>query len=105
MLRSLSGRRHTVVTGLVVIAGGARHEEVVTTTVHFDELSDATIEAYVASGEPMDKAGGYGIQGLAGSLVRGIEGDYYNAVGFPLNRFCAAVRRLVSDGHIKLPAS
>jgi septum formation protein len=59
------------------------------TTVRFTELSNDAIASYVASGEPMDKAGGYGIQGLGGQFVTGINGCYFNVVGFPQHRFCS----------------
>ncbi len=89
MLRLLSGRTHQVYTGLCLIAvrggvvGEVRTDHAVT-DVTFDALSDETIAAYVASGEPMDKAGAYGIQGKALSLIPGIRGDYFNVVGLPL---------------------
>lgn len=90
MLRRLSGRTHHVSTGvcaLLVDAGGARRQAVSfveTTDVTFWDLTDAQIEAYVATGEPRDKAGAYGIQGLGGLLVREVRGDYANVVGLPL---------------------
>ena len=64
------------------------------TKVEFDDLSEDVIKAYVDTGEPMDKAGGYGIQALGGTLVKRIDGDYYNVVGFPLNMFCKAVTNM-----------
>lgn len=89
MLRLLSGRTHRVYTGLCLIpvmggAVGAALTEHAVTDVAFDALSDETIAAYVASGEPLDKAGAYGIQGKALSFIPGIKGDYFNVVGLPL---------------------
>ena len=87
MLRNLSGRTHQVATGVCIISAGKRQSFVEVTDVTFYELSDAEIEAYVASGEPMDKAGAYGIQGVGGRmLVRAINGDFYNVVGLPIAR-------------------
>ena len=91
MLSLLSGAAHEVSTGVCLIAvaeEGARRtiSFVETTSVTFFELATADIEAYVASGEPMDKAGAYGIQGAGRALVRGIEGDYFNVVGLPVAR-------------------
>ena len=84
MLRVLSGRRHEVYTA-VVVAQGARQESVcVVTAVEFAVLSEALIAAYCASGEPADKAGAYGIQGLGGALIRRIDGSYGAVVGLPL---------------------
>ncbi len=84
MLRSLSGREHHVYTGFTVTCGGqtiTAHED---TAVRFRALTDKEIEAYVDTGEPMDKAGSYGIQGFGCVLVEGITGDYYNVVGLPV---------------------
>lgn len=84
MLAALSGRSHTVYTGVTLRRGDqvlTRHEA---TTVRFRPLSPAEIDAYVATGEPMDKAGSYGIQGRGALLVEGIQGDYSNVVGLPL---------------------
>ncbi|MBT3285422.1 septum formation protein Maf [Candidatus Bathyarchaeota archaeon] len=86
MLRKLSGKPHKVYTGVTILNSDTgekltRHEE---TTVWFKELDDETIETYVATGEPLDKAGAYGIQGEAGALVDRIEGSYSNVVGLPL---------------------
>lgn len=83
MLKGLSGTRHYVHTGVAVCLDGRMKSAVCTTVVNFRTLSDAEIEEYVASGEPMDKAGAYGIQGLGGALVAGIEGEFDNVVGFP----------------------
>ena len=107
MLRLLSGKRHRVLTGLCLLApppawpgsfSELRKEiQLASTTVRFSELTDEEIEQYVASGEPFDKAGGYGIQGLASKFIENIEGCYFNVVGLPvsllyrmLNRFHSA---------------
>jgi len=86
MLSALSGNRHYVYTGVTVIRG----EQVVTqhemTTVTFRDLEPEEISNYIATEEPMDKAGAYGIQGLGALLVSGIEGDYFNVMGLPVYR-------------------
>ena len=85
MLRSLSGARHTVYTGVCVIAPDGREDtRCDETSVLFVPLQDATIDRYVADGEPMDKAGAYAIQGKGGMFVRSIEGSYSNVIGLPL---------------------
>ena len=84
MLRALSGRHHQVYTGVAVLAAGEEYTHVECTEVEFRALTDEEIDAYVATGEPMDKAGAYGIQGRACTLIRGIRGDYYNVVGLPV---------------------
>jgi septum formation protein len=89
MLRALSGRRHEVLTGFAIAAvGESRHtattDGVVATTVVFRALTDAEIAAYVATGEPLDKAGAYGIQGGGGALVDTVSGSYSNVVGLPI---------------------
>ena len=84
MLHQLAGRWHEVTTGMVVFADGTRMEASVTTKVHFRRLEKEIIDAYVLTGEPLDKAGAYGIQGTGGLLVDAIEGDYFNVVGLPL---------------------
>lgn len=88
MLRQLSGSRHQVITGIAVINLTKGIEKCVSeiTEVSFKHLSDAEIEAYVATDEPMDKAGAYGIQGRAAVFVPRIEGCYFNVVGLPLAR-------------------
>ena len=85
MLRRLRGRDHIVSTGVgVVNAAGSAAATVVTTAVVMAPISDAAIDAYVATGEPLDKAGGYGIQGRAAAFVTRIEGSWTNVVGLPL---------------------
>lgn len=84
MLRSLSGRTHRVMTGMTVRQGDRTESVTVTTEVTFRTLSDREIDAYVASGEPMDKAGAYGIQGGASVFVSGIVGEYFNVMGLPV---------------------
>lgn len=88
MLRSLSGREHTVYTGVAVLdtASGLAEGFAEATKVRFRPLSEEEITSYIQSGEPMDKAGGYGIQGKGALLVAGIDGDYFNVVGLPLCR-------------------
>ena len=86
MLRLLSGRTHTVYTGLTVHADGESKTQVVGTDVTFRELTDAEIAAYIKTKEPMDKAGAYGIQGLCARYISGIVGDYNNVVGLPVGR-------------------
>jgi septum formation protein len=86
MVRRLSGRVHRVVTGVCLVRAprrvvALRHE---TTRVRFRKLSEAEIREYVESGEPLDKAGAYGIQGRASKFIRGIEGCYFNVVGLPV---------------------
>jgi septum formation protein len=96
MLRSLSGREHQVHTAfaLRVPQREGLVEEQSTTRVRFYALTEAEIAEYVATGEPMDKAGAYGIQGRAASLVESIDGDFYTVMGFPLARFVRTLRAL-----------
>lgn len=84
MLSSLSGRRHTVFTGVCIRTKDKTDIFHVATDVEFYPLSDKEIKDYIATGEPMDKAGAYGIQGKGFVLVKGIHGDYFNVVGLPL---------------------
>ena len=86
MLKLLSGREHQVMTGCTVLRGDRRETFTQVTTLHFRPLSDREISRYVDSGEPMDKAGAYGIQGGAALFCTGIQGDYYNVMGLPLCR-------------------
>lgn len=96
MLRLLSAREHRVHTAFALSVPGRDDpvEEVSTTGVRFYALDDAEIAAYVATGEPLDKAGAYGIQGGAAALVESVSGDFYTVMGFPLARFVRTLRRL-----------
>jgi septum formation protein len=85
MLRLLSGRKHQVITGVCLLGNGFEDVRSETTAVQFSGLSDTDIREYVASGEPMDKAGAYAIQGLASRWITTIEGDYSNVVGLPVD--------------------
>lgn len=97
MLGRLSGRWHTVISGIALRGGPYRrwsgHE---CTRVEFLPLSAAAIAAYVATGEPMDKAGAYGIQGFGAMMVRGVEGCYFNVMGLPLARLGEALRDILT---------
>jgi septum formation protein len=99
MLEHLSGRRHEVMTGVCLAWRNADGEAVTkveaeVTEVEFSEMSRAEIEAYVASGEPMDKAGAYAIQGRASQWIPRIRGCYFNVVGLPVARVCAMLARI-----------
>lgn len=86
MLKQLSGRTHTVYTGVAVISLGKTHSLVEATQVTFCRMADDEISEYIATGEPMDKAGAYGIQGYGGKYITGIDGCFFNVMGLPLNR-------------------
>lgn len=96
MLRALRGREHLVHTAFALALPGESSliEESSSTRVRFYPAGDDEIAEYVATGEPMDKAGAYGIQGRAASLVESIDGDFYTVMGFPLARFVQTLRRL-----------
>lgn len=95
MLLALSGRSHLVLTGITVLGPEGMESHCEGTEVWFRPLSGREIGAYVATGEPMDKAGAYGIQGRAALFIRRLSGDYYNVVGLPL---CAASEMLRRAG-------
>ncbi len=97
MLRVLSGRDHRVYTGVTVSRGGRVLSDYEETVVHFRPLTEREIAAYIETGEPMDKAGAYGIQGRASLFVRGIEGDYFNVVGLPLCKLGQMLNELGVD--------
>lgn len=101
MLRTLSGREHSVYTGCAAVRTTTMETAAIAevTAVRFRELSEEDIGAYVASGEPMDKAGAYGIQQLGSLLIEGIRGDYFNVVGLPV---CALGRLLKREFGIDL---
>jgi len=86
MLELLSGRTHAVLTGLAAISSGKIARDVEVTQVTFNQLNDREIAQYIASGEPMDKAGAYAIQGYAARWIPRIEGCYFNVVGLPIAR-------------------
>jgi septum formation protein len=89
MLRMLSGREHTVFTAVAVSRGGELRSSVEEVVVRFRHLDDAEIESYIATDEPMDKAGAYGIQGFGATIVERVEGDYFAVMGLPLVRLVA----------------
>ena len=95
MLRSLSGKKHAVYTGIALIKGKTLITDNAVTEVWFCELTDKDIDTYVATGEPLDKAGAYGAQGLASLFIERIDGEYYNVVGLPL---CTLGKMLKSIG-------
>lgn len=97
MLKMLSGKKHCVYSGVCAIKKGKKVTFSEKTEVEFFELSESTVDSYISTKEPMDKAGSYGIQGFGGLLVKGIYGDYYNVVGLPL----AKTARVLSDFGIK----
>ena len=114
ILKRLSGREHMVLTAVTIaVREGIKFNSlesqttvlgqfysfktfVESTTVQFKELEDATINAYIETGEPMDKAGAYGIQSLGSSFVTEIRGCYFNVVGFPVHRFCIELIAMIS---------
>ena len=100
MLRRLSGNTHTVYSGVCITDGKKETVFAVATDVTFYALSARTIDAYVATKEPMDKAGAYGIQGLGCVLVREIAGDYSNVVGLPLSESARALAAFGVDGTV-----
>ncbi len=113
MLEMLSGSSHEVHTGVALATPAesgedadstkwAVHSFVETTTVTFDSLSSAEIDAYVESGEPFGKAGSYGIQGMAAPFVQSINGCYFNVVGLPLHRLSKEIKDLIDNGTLKL---
>lgn len=96
MLQLLSGREHQVMTGCTVLCGDRRETFTEVTDLTFRPLSEAEIRRYVASGEPMDKAGAYGIQGGAALFCPGIRGDYYNVMGLPVCRLGTVLGQMMN---------
>jgi septum formation protein len=96
MLRKLQGREHGVITGFALLRtlDGRIHSGYETTRVWFSEMTDAEIDAYVDTNEPLDKAGAYAIQGIAGRYIPRIEGCYFNVVGLPMARVWQALKDL-----------
>jgi len=97
MLSLLSGRDHQVMTGMCVLRGEQCVTATEVTDIHFRELSTAEIDAYVATGEPMDKAGSYGIQGGAAIFAEKMVGDYYNVMGLPVCRLWKILHALAPE--------
>lgn len=97
MLSLLSGRDHQVMTGCTVLRGEKCETFTEVTDLHFRTLSEREIRAYIASGEPMDKAGAYGIQGGAALFCRRMEGDYYNVMGLPVCRLWQTLQSIAPE--------
>ena len=97
MLKLLSGRDHQVMTGMTVLRGDCAVSHTEVTDLHFRTLSDAEIRDYVASGEPMDKAGSYGIQGGAALFCEKMSGDYYNVVGLPVCKLGMMLKEIAPE--------
>ena len=97
MLRLLSGRDHQVMTGVTVVRGENVRTFTEVTDLHFRDLSEKEIRAYVATGEPMDKAGAYGIQGGAALFCTRMVGDYYNVMGLPVCRLGQILREMTPE--------
>ena len=97
MLRLLSGRDHQVMTGMCVLYNGTATTCTEVTDIHFRSLSDREIWAYIRTGEPMDKAGSYGIQGGAALFAEKMAGDYYNVMGLPVCRLGNLLRQIVPE--------
>ncbi|PXF49686.1 N-acetylserotonin O-methyltransferase-like protein [Gracilariopsis chorda] len=98
MLSNLSGRWHTVVTAVALVCEGRVQSFCEEAKVCFDDLTDEMISAYVKTGEPMDKAGAYGIQGSGGAFVKKIDGCFFCVMGLPMNAVGREIRKLVEDG-------
>lgn len=96
MLRSLSGRSHTVVSGIALLTDRGERTAAESTGVSFTALSESDIARYVASGEPMDKAGAYAVQGRAALWINRLDGDYFNVVGLPVHRLNELSRAFLS---------
>jgi len=94
MLRRLSGRSHTVITAVAVAWDGRVESDVEEVDVTFHSMSEADISAYIATREPMDKAGAYGIQGFGATIVARVNGDYFAVMGLPLQRLVHVLGRL-----------
>lgn len=98
MLTMLSGQAHQVMTGCTLLRGDRQQTFTEVTDLHFRPLSQGEIRRYVATGEPMDKAGAYGIQGGAALFCTRMEGDYYNVMGLPVCRLWQSLREIAPEG-------
>ncbi|MBQ7092801.1 MAG: septum formation protein Maf, partial [Clostridia bacterium] len=94
ILRKLSGRTHTVYTGIAVLTDDSTQLCHETTRVTFEDLSDELIWDYIATGDPMDKAGSYGVQGLGAVLVKKVEGCYFTVIGMSIPRLCDMLKNV-----------
>ena len=94
MLTRLSGRTHRVYTGVTVMRGDSVITDYERTCVRFRSMTEREIRAYIATGEPMDKAGAYGAQGIGALFIEGIEGDFFNVMGLPLCRLSEMLSKL-----------
>jgi len=93
MLRMLSGKKHTVYTGVVLLKGEKSEVAAEKTDVYFREVSEDEVKAYVETGEPMDKAGGYAAQGRAAIFIEKVDGDFFTVMGFPLCRLVQMLKK------------
>jgi septum formation protein len=95
MLKTLSNRTHTVITGFAILDTSTKNEisKAVESRVTFRKLTNAEISAYIESGEPMDKAGAYGVQGLGAAIVKKIDGDFFNVMGLPLSELVEQLKK------------
>jgi septum formation protein len=95
MLKALSGKTHTVITGYTILDtdSGKETTKSIESKVFFKRLTDDEINAYIKSGEPLDKAGAYGVQGLGALIVKKIEGDFFNVMGLPLSALAESLKK------------
>ena len=93
MIKLLSGKKHLVVSGIYLYLNGKEVTAAAQTGVVFDEMTDSEIAEYINSPEPYDKAGGYAVQGLASVYISGLDGDYFNVVGLPVNLLCKTLKK------------
>jgi septum formation protein len=105
MLRLLSARQHEVITGVCLVINGQPRIASVTTLVTFNEITEKDIADYIATGEPMDKAGAYAIQGIASRWIPRIEGDYSNVVGLPVALVWRMLQELEGGSYFSVPSS
>ena len=103
MLELLRGRTHAVLTGLAAVTAGKTVRDVEITQVTFNQINDAEIAQYIASGEPLDKAGAYAIQGYAARWIPRIEGCYFNVVGLPIARTIALLAEAQTVSEVEQP--
>ncbi|XP_059481199.1 probable bifunctional dTTP/UTP pyrophosphatase/methyltransferase protein [Neocloeon triangulifer] len=101
MLKKFCGKSQFVYTGIVLKTNKETVKFFEKSEVTFGELTDEMIKAYIKTGEPMDKAGGYGIQSIGGTLVKSVNGDYFNIVGFPVYHFCKQLVGLVERSKLE----